>query len=116
MSIHMSNAQPSAPKLNRAQQARWDNARRIGERLMDMMSKGFLIVDEDGAPVKGEVVFQGFSGWPGLSIREGGCSHVYFHTDPETANGMELTIKQFNNRFARWRAYPPTAAVSLLGS
>jgi hypothetical protein len=88
--------------------ARLKNARRIGHKLKHYLKAGYLIFDEQNSRVT-SVHFKGFAGNVGLSVGH----TVYMDADTNLANGMELTITEFNALFKDWTIVHPRHFVKL---
>jgi hypothetical protein len=100
--------------LNKREQARLNNALKIARKVESLLAEGYIVFDEDGHRIKGQVVYEGFGNYPGWGIRikdeKGSMTWVKFHAEPGTANGMELTIPQYNETFKKWTAVHPRQA------
>lgn len=83
--------------------ARLRNAHRIGRNLKRMLSKGFIVFDEEGARVT-SVSYRIWGDGIGLSID----GVVYMDSDPSFDNGMHTTVAEFNKQFDGWKAVHPS--------
>lgn len=88
--------------------ARLKNARHVGNKIKRFLRAGYMVFDENNNRIT-SVSFTGFSGSVGLSFE----GIVYMDADTSLANGMEMTIAEFNAQFKDWRIVHPRHFVKL---
>lgn len=94
-------------------EARAANARRIGEKLIGYLDRGFLVFNEEGQQVvRSDITFTGFSGGKGLCIQ----STVFMDECRQSDNGMHTPITQFNEFFKDWKVVDPRHVKPLLAA
>ena len=94
-------------------EARWRNAKRIAERIIDLQNKGWLIFNNQNEIVGKVQITE--EQWGEVSIVEN-CDHCrdyWFMNDKHYDEGLYTPIKQFNTKFKDWKCVDPKNIVPL---
>jgi len=87
---------------NKRHLARWNNAKRIGEKIKSFTDKGYLVYDGEGDLITDITINnQGV-----FATLDKSCQLSLFLNDIELDNGMYTNIKEFNERFKSWTFAP----------
>lgn len=91
-------------------EARWNNARKIMDKINSCLDAGCLIFDEDGDLIKQRFEIKMHHPFETIT-----CQNVcYFINSTSLDNGMYTTIKEFNSKFKMWKIVHPKHIVSLI--
>ena len=95
--------------MNKLQLARWNNAKKIGEKIKSYTDKGYIVYDEEGDIITGitindEGVF---------AILDKTCKVSLFLNNIELDNGMYTNVKDFNEQFKKWKFVNPENILSI---
>ena len=94
-------------------EARWRNAKRIAERIIEMQEKGWLVFDENNFIIgKVEIIKDCFSIECIIETKDSIVDY-WFENDIGADEGLYTTISDFNKRFKDWKCIDPKKIVSL---
>lgn len=93
--------------------SRWENAKRIAEKINSFLDVGCLVFDENGNQISRK--FEIKESWPGSGIEEivNGCC-FYFINSKTLDNGLYTTIEEYNSKFKKWKIVRPEHIISLI--
>jgi hypothetical protein len=89
--------------MNKLQRARWNNAKKIGNKIKSFIDKGFIVYDEDEEVVH-DIIINDEGVFAKVSDK---CQIMLFLNDTELDNGMYTPIKEFNETFEKWSFVDP---------
>lgn len=79
---------------------------KIGKKLIDYKSKGYLILDEYNKPIE-DIKQEGFSNGDTLNFGLNIDGGIYYDHDPDFDNGYYTTIKEFKEIFKKFKVINP---------
>lgn len=89
--------------------ARWENAKRIAEKINSYLDSGYLVFNEDGERVSEKFLVKSFHG-----SEEIVCGNLgYFINSKDLDNGMYTKISEYNSKFKSWKIVRPDDIKSL---
>lgn len=94
-------------------EARWQNAKRIAEKIIEMQEKGWIIFDENNEAIMPFAITKDGDG--GDIIAEV-CSNItikYFVNNKDWDEGLYTSIAEYNKRFKDWKCIDPKNIVPL---
>ena len=92
--------------------ARWENAKRIAEKINSYLDARCLVFDEDNNLISGKFeIKKTYSGSDVEEIVNGSC--FYFINDKNLDNGLYTEIDEYNLIFKKWKIVRPEHIVSL---
>lgn len=83
--------------------ARLRNAHRIGNKIKRYLKEGYLIFDNENYQIK-SVKYKSRDSHITILIND---MFMYMISDPMMANGMEMTVKEYNDQFKNWNIVHP---------
>lgn len=90
--------------------ARWENAKRIAEKINSYLNSGYLVFNEDGEKITEKFLIKETS----MGSEEIVCGYIcYFINDKSLDNGMYTKISEYNSKFKLWKIVRPDHLVSL---
>ena len=90
--------------------ARWENAKRLAEKINSYFDAGYLIFNEYGERVTEKFLIK--ETW--IGSEEIICGNLcYFIRDIRLDNGMYTKISEYNSKFKNWKIVRPEHLVSL---
>lgn len=95
-------------------EARWQNAKKIAERIIEMQSNGWLIFDGENKIAHKFAIEKDSYGKDRIVERYDGITIEYFANDRDWDAGLYTTIAEYNKQFAGWKCIDPKNIVPLL--
>lgn len=84
--------------------ARWNNAKRIAEKINSLIDAGYLILDENKEPITCRFVIEEDEVYLPLGIN---CNWIFFRNEPGMDDGLYTTIYEYNKHFSGWTYISP---------
>lgn len=83
---------------------RWNNAKRIAERINSFIDDGYMVFDDDGEVVGRKFIITDYD----ISYPIGENSNlIYFINDVGLDNGIHTVISEYNKQFSDWKVVYP---------
>lgn len=95
-------------------EARWQNAKRIAKRIIEMQNAGWIIFDENSEAIMPFAIIKNSSGDEIIAEVCDNITIQYFVNSKEWDEGLYVSIAEYNKRFKDWKCIDPKNIVPLL--
>mgnify|MGYP000860872208 FL=1 len=94
--------------------ARWNNAKKIAEKIIKIQSEGGLVFNEENSIVNKFVIDKDRTGIEGVYELGNNITVFYFQNTLDWDHGMYTPIKEYNKQFVGWKFVHPKHVNTLL--
>lgn len=87
-------------------EARWNNAKKMGEKIKNYIKKGYLVFNDNGSKVGNIIITPEHVSYT-LNFEDQSVQFILYLNDNYMDNGSQDTIKEWNNQFRDWTIVHP---------